>query len=808
MAGIFDDAPSASTLTATQRAFLNGIAGGESGGRYDVIYGGGKFEDFSDHPRKAVPIQSGPNVGKTSSAAGKYQFLGTTWDEAKNALGLPDFSPASQDKAAAWLADRDYKKKTGRDLWSDVEAAAGDPSKLNAIGANLSGTWTSLPGGIEKNSATAAFGQRAAGGGLFDDAPAARGGAPVAIGEDGRVRPKIVVGSPSPMEAALSPITSYPETYMGMVKESQHQMSRGVDQLRTAADGSDIMGYPVPAGERAANVAYGAGNAALGAMGYVGAPINAALRTVVGKPIEDITSGVVPKELTEFATSLMIPGIGMTRLGARPPTALPPRPVPTARDEVIAAAQRQGVDLPVAVASDSPSVQQAGKIATNIPIAGQPLRGASQRAIDQLDDAATNTQAAYGQGSVPIAGASTRRGIDAALQPGAQASHDAGLALQGGAQTRDIWRSMPMKARVDALYARVDDLVNPTTIAPITNTRNIANQIAARRVNAGRGSSGHVEELQEALSRPGMNYEGIKDLRQYYGEMIKDPRNIPHGMSNEEVKQIYGALSSDMRIVIARAGGPEGLRAYDRAERVFKRWAEIRKDLSGLTKGSSDEEIFGTIAAAAGSTTRADEQLLRRVRASVGPENWGEVSSAVISRMGRDADGNFSPDRFLTAYGKLSETGRNTLFRSAGHASHAEALDDIATISRKFKQLNQYANPSGTGQTVVGTGFVTGAWAEPVTAVTTFLTAGGVATVLSRPATSRSMAAWSRAYHRAVTQNTPGAVQGYENASKIFAASVGTELSRSDVVPSLTKQLQSLAPARAEQETVDTERSR
>jgi muramidase (phage lysozyme) len=163
--GLFDDLipsgqPTARiTVNPVQRAFLNSMSAGESP-NYNTMYGGERFEELTDHPRQRVPIRSGPNAGKSSSAAGKYQFLAGTWDEAKNALGLPDFSPDSQDAAAAWLAERDYKNRTGRNLWEDVESAKNDPGKLTKIGGALSGTWTSLPGGIEPNRATSGFGQR------------------------------------------------------------------------------------------------------------------------------------------------------------------------------------------------------------------------------------------------------------------------------------------------------------------------------------------------------------------------------------------------------------------------------------------------------------------------------------------------------------------------------------------------------------------------------------------------------------------------------------------------------------------------
>lgn len=127
----------------TMRQFLDTmIAPGESSGAYNVIYGGQKVDDLSQHPDIAVPITEGPNVGKNSTAAGKYQFIKSTWDSAAKALGLKDFSPESQDAAAAWLAKKTYLEQTGRDLEKDY--ASGDPSLRSGIRQALAGQWESL----------------------------------------------------------------------------------------------------------------------------------------------------------------------------------------------------------------------------------------------------------------------------------------------------------------------------------------------------------------------------------------------------------------------------------------------------------------------------------------------------------------------------------------------------------------------------------------------------------------------------------------------------------------------------------------
>lgn len=129
-------------------ALLDTIAGTESPG-YNVIYGGRTFGNYADHPGVSVPIKRGVNAGKTSSAAGRYQFLGSTWDD----LNLPNFTPPMQDLGAWILAQRDYKAKTGNDLLSDLRR--GD---IGQIGKVLSSTWTSLPGGIEAGTNRSRFG--------------------------------------------------------------------------------------------------------------------------------------------------------------------------------------------------------------------------------------------------------------------------------------------------------------------------------------------------------------------------------------------------------------------------------------------------------------------------------------------------------------------------------------------------------------------------------------------------------------------------------------------------------------------------
>ena len=68
---------------------------------YRTLYGGQLFTGYSWHPNIAVT-----SSGITSTAAGAYQMLYSTWTTVAQSLGLTDFSPLSQDRAAIELISR------------------------------------------------------------------------------------------------------------------------------------------------------------------------------------------------------------------------------------------------------------------------------------------------------------------------------------------------------------------------------------------------------------------------------------------------------------------------------------------------------------------------------------------------------------------------------------------------------------------------------------------------------------------------------------------------------------------------------
>lgn len=127
-------------VTPQRKAFLDAIAVGEGtdNGRqqtknhgYDVIVGGSLFSDYSKHPNRLVKL---PKLGINSTAAGRYQLLSRYYDVYKKQLGLPDFSPASQDQIA-------LQQISERKALDDIDAG-----RIKDAVKKCRTIWASLPG--------------------------------------------------------------------------------------------------------------------------------------------------------------------------------------------------------------------------------------------------------------------------------------------------------------------------------------------------------------------------------------------------------------------------------------------------------------------------------------------------------------------------------------------------------------------------------------------------------------------------------------------------------------------------------------
>jgi hypothetical protein len=464
-------------------------------------------------------------------------------------------------------------------------------------------------------------------------------------------------------------------------------------------------------------------------------------------------------------------------IGARPAVASTIAPA-------IAAADRIGVEIPRAIASDSRSVHLGGQILTKAP-GGAPMQKAVDEGIKGLGGALGRAgEEAGGVADTQRAGEGVTTGLEQGFKPQSQ-------------------------KLVGQLYDRVDSLVNPKATAPLNNTQKTVADILSRKQAYGNESLGPaVDAVAGALQRKGgLTYAAIKDLRSSIGEMI-DNKFLPPTISQKELNGIYGALSEDLGNAAEVTGGSRARAAWQVADNAAESRSNALETLDKVIgpKTRADEGVMDALHRMAKVGPGADISTLTATRKALRntPGVWEDVASTVIGRLGKNSHGEFSPALFIRDYDLLSPAGKRMLFHSVGSGDVIPFLDDIAHVSQKYVQAGKLGNPSGSAGHAAGmaaagavmAGIAHGSWVEPVTALSAVAGSNFAARVLGAPATAASMARWTRAYDNlARTSGRHGAraLAAFNVASRNLGGTAAASLGEPSLAPHLIEQIKGAA---------------
>jgi hypothetical protein len=213
--------------------------------------------------------------------------------------------------------------------------------------------------------------------------------------------------------------------------------------------------------------------------------------------------------------------------------------------------------------------------------------------------------------------------------------------------------------------------------------------------------------------------------------------------------------------------------------------------------GKTDEALFNAIDAYAKAGGKGDIRTLADLVRNIPAQDKGDLAGAIIRKLGQSKQSNgFSPDIFATEWSKYTPQAKAILFGNAG--PHRQALDDIALISQRYKDVGKrFGNPSGTAQNVNLLAVGAGLLAEPFSAVTALVGGTVAAKILSSPAGASSAAKFSKAVEIAQRSPSPASTAALQMASRNLAntvASLGTNVSAVDFI----RALQSPSKAAAE----------
>ncbi|WP_180128994.1 MULTISPECIES: glycoside hydrolase family 104 protein [unclassified Acinetobacter] len=121
------------------RKMLNLIASSEGVKHgYNTLFGNQQFNNLGAHPNVRKAFKQTDGATNYTTAAGRYQFLNSTWNNLAKQYGFRDFSPRSQDLGAvALIAQRGALDDVLNGRWE------------SAIG-KLGKEWASLPSSTYK----------------------------------------------------------------------------------------------------------------------------------------------------------------------------------------------------------------------------------------------------------------------------------------------------------------------------------------------------------------------------------------------------------------------------------------------------------------------------------------------------------------------------------------------------------------------------------------------------------------------------------------------------------------------------------
>lgn len=406
------------------------------------------------------------------------------------------------------------------------------------------------------------------------------------------------------------------------------------------------------------------------------------------------------------------------------------------REAALQAAERIGVDVPRAAAGGY--VERAtGAALRDLPVVGDPLVKASEKALGQLEGAANKVADDLGGSS----------------------------ALSAGYAAKDSivdWVTNVSKAEADEIYRPARELIGDTT-APLTNTQQAVDQLTRQAAEIGQQPPTVVNYLNPAIARGPLTFEQMQTLRTQIGDRISGSIVPEPGTNKTALKVAYKALTDDIDALAAQSGDKAKL-AWQQANDTFRTQIAAKRDrltkIVGLEGEANPELVAQRLTEMAGAKRGADIERLRAARETMSNEAWGELGSSVVANLGRSKDG-FSLGRFRTDYAKLSDDGKALLFGP----EHRQALDDIATVSKQFEQLDRLANHSRTAVSgsIFGAGYA--AITSPLQVLASALGGRALSTILARPATARAVANYAKAWAAAEKSANEGTYRALTSAN-------------------------------------------
>jgi len=248
---------------------------------------------------------------------------------------------------------------------------------------------------------------------------------------------------------------------------------------------------------------------------------------------------------------------------------------------------------------------------------------------------------------------------------------------------------------------RMEEELRPRTVSIPGQTSPVLNQF---------GQPTTVTPAQTVQKGGKLGMDELKAMRSRIGEKLESPTIGPDSIPRGELKQLYGALTEDMRSAAA-ARGPAAVRALAKAEGNYKIRMGIIDRLDAITNKDAPEGVFQALDRAATTGGGQDSGLLSAVKRVTTPAEWNDIGSAVIRRLGNPKPGqprapgepDFSVGSLATNWRKLTPRAKDMLFGPDKPGTPRAGLEELSRVAASLQNVGKLANTSHTAE--VGAAF-------------------------------------------------------------------------------------------------------
>ena len=225
---------------------------------------------------------------------------------------------------------------------------------------------------------------------------------------------------------------------------------------------------------------------------------------------------------------------------------------------------------------------------------------------------------------------------------------------------------------------------------PTSNLQKLSQDPAIQDVVAvGSGDTAKVlNHFRRILNEQGqISYPRLKIFRSTVGRKLQSP--TLGGDERGAIKQIYGALSEDMKEAIVANGGEKGLQAFNKADNAFGRYTDILESkINPLIDAKTPEAVYSM----AMSGSKQGGSNIRGIMKTLDPEQKQFVRGTITKKMGlanageQDATGEiFSPNKFLTEWNKLSPEAKSNIYDK----KQVESIDNLNKVLASIKDTSK-----------------------------------------------------------------------------------------------------------------------